>query len=192
MNNSFFALIFRQRYIVRWGLMRNIHSENLAEHSAQVAMLAHVMAKIGNKRLGKNYDIEKITVSALYHDATEIYTGDMPTPIKYYNKITRDNYAEIEENAKNQLLSHLPEYLRDDFDDILSEDDEETHRIVKAADKLCAYIKCVEELKCGNSEFSDAAKTTFKALKDYNCPALDIFMEEFLPSFEMTLDELQK
>ena len=172
--------------------MRNIHNENLAEHSAQVAMLAHVMAKIGNKKLGKHYDLEKITLSALYHDATEIYTGDMPTPVKYYNSVIRENYAEIEENARKQLTDHLPEYLRDDFEEILSEGDEETHKIVKAADKLCAYIKCVEELKCGNSEFADAAKTTLQSLRDYNCHELDIFMEEFLPSFEMTLDELQK
>lgn len=192
MQNSFFALIFRQKYIRRWGLMRNVEDETLAEHSAHVAMLAHALALIGNKRLGKNYDLGMITVAALYHDGTEVYTGDMPTPIKYNTPELRQSYARIEEQAALTLLSHLPEDLREDYAPLLKEDlPEDLHRIVKAADKLAAYIKCVEEVKFGNAEFADAKKTTFNALKARNIPELEIFLEEFLPAFELTLDEMQ-
>ena len=192
MQNSFFALIFRQKYIKRWGLMRNVEIETLAEHSAQVAMLSHALALIGNKRLGKHYDLGKITVAALYHDGTEVYTGDMPTPVKYNTPELRQSYALIEEQAARTLLSHLPEDLREDYAPLLREDlPEDLHQIVKAADKLAAYIKCVEEVKFGNNEFIDAKKTTYASLKARNIPELDIFLEEFLPAFELTLDEMQ-
>ena len=192
MQNSFFALIFRQKYIKRWGLMRNVENETLAEHSAQVAMLSHALALIGNKRLGKHYDLGQITVAALYHDGTEVYTGDMPTPVKYNTPELRQSYALIEEQAARTLLSHLPEDLREDYAPLLREDlPEDLHRIVKAADKLAAYIKCVEEVKFGNNEFIDAKKTTYASLKARNIPELDIFLEEFLPAFELTLDEMQ-
>ena len=192
MQNSFFALIFRQKYIKRWGLMRNVENETLAEHSAQVAMLSHALALIGNKRLGKQYDLGKIAVAALYHDGTEVYTGDMPTPVKYNTPELRQSYALIEEQAALTLLSHLPEDLREDYAPLLREDlPEDLHQIVKAADKLAAYIKCVEEVKFGNNEFIDAKKTTYASLKARNIPELDIFLEEFLPAFELTLDEMQ-
>lgn len=192
MQNSFFALIFRQKYIKRWGLMRNVSNDTLAEHSAQVAMLAHALALIGNKRLGKNYDLGAVAVAALYHDGTEVYTGDMPTPVKYNSPELRQSYKLIEEQAALTLLSHLPEDLREDYAPLLKEDlPEDVHRIVKAADKLAAYIKCVEEVKFGNTEFVDAKKTTFDALKERSLPELEIFLEEFLPTFELTLDEMQ-
>lgn len=192
MNNSFFALIFRQRYIKRWGLMRNTADENLAEHSAQVAMIAHCLALIGNERLNKAYDAGEVCVHALYHDATEVYTGDMPTPIKYYTPEMRENYQKIEDYAVDALISHLPEKMEESYRTILEIPDPDIHLLVKAADKLCAYIKCIEELKCGNSEFADAAKTTYAALEKMDCPELSVFMEEFLPAFHLTLDEMQR
>ncbi len=193
MQNSFFALIFRQKYIKRWGLMRNVSDENLAEHSAQTAMLAHALALIGNRVLGKSYDTGKVTLAALYHDAAEVYTGDMPTPVKYNSPALRDSYRLIEQEAAERLLSHLPEAYRTDFEAPVREQwDADTLRMVKAADKLAAYIKCVEEVKCGNPEFADAKKTTLSALEKMELPELDIFMKEFLPAFELTLDEMQK
>ena len=192
MNNSFFACIFRQKYIRRWGLMRNVSSESLAEHSAQVAMLAHALALIGNKRLGKSYDLGAVTVAALYHDGTEVYTGDLPTPVKYHSPELRQSYKVIEEQAALTLLSQLPEDLREDYAPLLREElPEEVYRLVKAADKLSAYIKCVEEVKFGNNEFADAKKTTFAALKQRSIPELEIFLDEFLPAFELSLDEVQ-
>ena len=191
MDTSFFALVFRQRYIKRWGLMRNVNDENLSEHSAEVAMIAHALALIGNKYFGKSYDLGEITVAALYHDAAEVYTGDMPTPVKYFSPEMRSNYKAIEENALSVLLSHLPDDLRTDYGAILSYP-EEYEKIIKSADKLCAYIKCIEEVKCGNSEFEKAKASTYDALTAMNCEELDYFMEKFLPAFELTLDEMQK
>lgn len=192
MQNSFYALIFRQKYIKRWGLMRNVSDENLAEHSAQVAMLAHALALIGNKRLSRSYDLGEVTLAALYHDGAEVYTGDLPTPVKYNSPELRKSYALIEEQAVSVLLSHLPEDMRADYEPLLREDvSQDILRLVKAADKLAAYIKCVEEVKCGNTEFADAKKTTFDALKKMELPELELFLEEFLPAFELTLDEMQ-
>ena len=191
MDTSFFALVFRQRYIKRWGLMRNVNEENLSEHSAEVAMTAHALALIGNKYFGKSYDLGEITVAALYHDAAEVYTGDMPTPVKYFTPEMRSNYKAIEENALSVLLSHLPDDLRTDYAAILSYP-EEYEKIIKSADKLCAYIKCIEEVKCGNSEFEKAKSSTYDALAAMNCEELNYFMDKFLPAFELTLDEMQK
>lgn len=192
MQNSFFALIFRQKYIKRWGLMRNVSDENLAEHSAQVAMLAHALALIGNRSLGRAYDTGMVTLAALYHDAAEVYTGDMPTPVKYNSPALRESYRLIEQEAAGTLLSHLPEEYRADFEPLVREAwAEDILRLVKAADKLAAYIKCVEEVKCGNAEFVDAKKSTFAALEKMDLPELRIFMTEFLPAFELTLDEMQ-
>ena len=190
MNTSFFALVFRQRYIKRWGLMRNVNDENLSEHSAQTAMIAHALAFIGNSFFDKHYDTGKIVTAALYHDAPEVYTGDMPTPVKYFTEQMRENYKAIEENAVGALLSHLPEDFREEFNGILNYPDE-YEIIIKAADKLCAYIKCIEELKCSNSEFEKAKQSTYDALLKMNCPELAYFMEHFLPTFELTLDEMQ-
>lgn len=189
---GFPALIFRQRYIKRWGLMRNVSDENLAEHSAQVGMLAHLLAAIGNKRFGKQYDLGVVTSAALFHDATEVYTGDMPTPIKYYTPEMRACYQQIENQALEALLTQLPSDLEPIYREILEIPDPDVHLLVKAADKLAAYIKCVEEVKGGNTEFSDAKATTYAALTALPCPELTVFMEEFLPAFELTLDEVQQ
>lgn len=173
--------------------MRNVSDENLAEHSAQTAMLAHALALIGNRSLGRHYDTGTVTLAALYHDAAEVYTGDMPTPVKYNSPALRESYRLIEQEAAGALLAHLPEQYRDDFAPLVREQwDEDVLKLVKAADKLAAYIKCVEEVKCGNTEFADAKKSTFAALEKMDLPELRLFIEEFLPAFELTLDEMQK
>jgi len=184
-------MIFRQKYIRRWGLMRNTNEETLTEHSYEVAVLTHALCSIGNAYFGKSYNTDKAVSYALFHDAQEVYTGDMPTPAKYYNEIIRLNYAEIEENATKKLLSMLPDELKEGYAELLYQNDPELHRIVKAADKLSAYIKCIEELKCNNNEFKSAAESTLKALKSYEMPELEYFIEKFLPAFENDLDELQ-
>lgn len=189
---NFFALIARMKYIDRWALMRNTEPENIQEHSHQVAVLAHALAVIQNRYFGGQIDEGEVAVAALYHDATEIITGDMPTPIKYFNAALRDSYKEVEAVAADRLLSMLPEDLRGEYEPLLKEYDPEVKAIVKAADKLSAYLKCVEELKAGNDEFRLAREQTHAALMENPLPALQYFMERFLPSFELTLDELQK
>ena len=191
MNSHFFAYISRMRYIPRWALMRNSFSENVQEHSHMVAVLAHALAVIRNEVFGGNIDAGQVAVYALYHDATEIITGDMPTPIKYYNPEIKSSYKKVERVAADKLLSLLPETLRDTYRPVLYEQDEEIRRLVKAADKLSAYIKCVEELKAGNHEFKRAAEQTYRALADMRLPELDYFLAHCLDSFSMTLDELE-
>ena len=190
--HNFFALISRMKYIDRWALMRNTETENIQEHSHQVAVLAHALALIANQRFGAQLDPGRVAVAALYHDATEIITGDMPTPVKYYNSTLRDSYKQVEAAAADRLLSMLPLELRPEFEPYLRESDPEIHAYVKAADKLSAYLKCVEEVKAGNSEFRLAKEQTWAALMDKPLPALKYFIDQFLPSFELTLDELQK
>lgn len=190
--HNFFALISRMKYIDRWALMRNTETENIQEHSHQVAVLAHALALIANQRFGAQLDPGRMAVAALYHDATEIITGDMPTPVKYYNSTLRDSYKQVEAAAADRLLSMLPPELRPEFEPYLRESDPEIHAYVKAADKLSAYLKCVEEVKAGNSEFRLAKEQTWAALMDKPLPALQYFIDQFLPSFELTLDELQK
>lgn len=190
--HNFFALISRMKYIDRWALMRNTETENIQEHSHQVAVLAHALALIANQRFGDQLDPGRVAVAALYHDATEIITGDMPTPVKYYNSTLRDSYKQVEAAAADRLLSMLPLELRPEFEPYLRESDPEIHAYVKAADKLSAYLKCVEEVKAGNSEFRLAKEQTWAALMDKPLPALQYFIDQFLPSFELTLDELQK
>ena len=190
--HNFFALISRMKYIDRWALMRNTETENIQEHSHQVAVLAHALALIANQRFGAQLDPGRVAVAALYHDATEIITGDMPTPVKYYNSTLRDSYQQVEAAAADRLLSMLSPELRPEFEPYLRESDPEIHAYVKAADKLSAYLKCVEEVKAGNSEFRLAKEQTWAALMDKPLPALQYFIDQFLPSFELTLDELQK
>lgn len=190
--HNFFALISRMKYIDRWALMRNTETENIQEHSHQVAVLAHALALIANQRFGAQLDPGRVAVAALYHDATEIITGDMPTPVKYYNSTLRNSYKQVEAAAADRLLSMLPPELRPEFEPYLRESDPEIHAYVKAADKLSAYLKCVEEVKAGNSEFRLAKEQTWAALMDKPLPALQYFIDQFLPSFELTLDELQK
>ena len=190
MKNSFFALLFRQKYIKRWGLMRNMTEENLEEHSAETAFLAHALALIGNKYYGKDYNADKIAVFALYHDAAEIITGDLPTPVKYYSEEMRRNYKEIEASAEKMLLSRLPEDFRGIYGNIFSGASKEEKKIIKSADKLCALIKCIDEIKSGNIEFKNAEESTRRSLIEMDCPEANYFMEKFLPSFAESLDEI--
>ena len=188
---SFFAYLSRMRYISRWGLMRNTFQENIQEHSHMVAVLSHALAVIRRDVLGKEADPGLAAAAALYHDAPEILTGDLPTPIKYYSPDIRDAYKRVEEVSAGKLAAMLPEELRPAFAPLLREDyDPDTRALVKAADKLSAYIKCVEELKAGNAEFRQAAEQTLEALKGYGLPEVDYFMDRFLPAFGLTLDEL--
>lgn len=191
---SFFALASRMKYINRWGLMRNLRSENLTEHSAECAMLSHALALVGNRYFGKSYDENKIAVYALYHDMSEIFTGDLPTPVKYFNDSIRDSYKSLERNALENALSRLPEELRGDYTDVLmfEELDEEAKKIVKAADKLCAYLKCVEEYKNGNNEFKKALESSEKIVTDLGerVPEVKWFMENVASSYEKSIDEL--
>ena len=191
MKSHFFAYISRMRYIPRWALMRNSFSENVQEHSHMVAVLAHALAVIRNEVYGGSIDAGQVAVCALYHDATEIITGDMPTPIKYYNPEIKNSYKKVERVAADKLISLLPVSLRDTYRPVLYEQDEDIRRLVKAADKLSAYIKCIEELKAGNHEFKRAAEQTYRALADMRLPELDYFLAHCLDSFSMTLDELE-
>ena len=189
--SSFFSMIFRMKYITRWGLMNNKRSENLSEHSLEVAMIAHCLATIGNKRLSKDLDADHIAVMGLFHDCTEIITGDMPTPVKYYNEEIRRTYKEIERTAAKELVKLLPEDMKDIYEPLLNErgNTEYEARLVKAADKICAYIKCIDEIRMGNDEFNKARSSAAKAIAALQLPEADIFMEEFAPSYALTLDE---
>lgn len=192
MEDAFFALISRMRYINRWGLMRNTFQENIQEHSHMVAVLAHALAVIRRDVFGGDVDPGEAAVLALYHDAPEILTGDLPTPVKYDNPEIQTAYKAVEAVAARKLLELLPRELRPTYAPLLDEDpNHPLHPLVKAADKLSAYIKCVEEIKAGNHEFQQAAQQTRKSLEDMRLPELDYFMEHFLPAFELTLDELQ-
>ena len=191
MAHHFFAYIARMRFINRWALMRNSYAENIQEHSHMVAVVAHALAEIRNTYFGGNMDAGKVAVAALYHDASEIITGDMPTPIKYYNPKIRDSYKEVEQVACDKLLQMLPEELKSVYAPLVCEADEEIRVVVKAADKISAYIKCVEELKAGNMEFRQAAEQCRHALEENALPEVRWFMEHFMPSFSLTLDELQ-
>ena len=190
-NYPFFAMISRMRYITRWSLMRNTFSENIQEHSHMVAVLAHALALIRRDVLGLEADPDRCASAALFHDASEILTGDMPTPIKYYNPEIRSAYQQVEQVSCEKLLSMLPPALRDSYRDALFEADESVRPIVKAADKLSAHIKCIEELKAGNAEFEAAARQTRQALEQMRLPELDWFMAHCLDAFTHNLDELE-
>ena len=191
MKSHFFAYISRMRFIQRWALMRNTAPENVQEHSHQVAVLAHALAVIRNEKFGGSIDAGAVAVAALYHDASEILTGDMPTPIKYDNPAIRKAYKDVEAVAEQKLLHMLPEELQDIYAPILTGPGGEIEQLVKAADKLSAYIKCVEELKAGNNEFREAAAQTRKALEAYDLPEVRYFLDTFMESFSLTLDELK-
>ena len=191
MNSHFFAYISRMRFIQRWALMRNTASENVQEHSHQVAVLAHALALIRNEKFGGQVDPGLVAAAALYHDASEILTGDMPTPIKYDNPAIRTAYKDVEAVAEGKLLRMLPPELQGAYAPVLTAVDPEVERLVKAADKLSAHIKCLEELKAGNAEFREAAAQTRKALDAFDLPEVRYFMDAFLPSFSLTLDELK-
>ena len=191
MANEFYALLGRMRYITRWGLMRNTFSENIQEHSHQVAVLAHALALIRRDILHlPTPDPDRCAVAALYHDVSEILTGDMPTPIKYYNPEIKDAYKQVERIAGNRLLDMLPPALRPSYERLVLEDDKELEPIVKGADKLSAYIKCVEEQKAGNTEFDSAAAVTMQALRALHREEMDWFIDNCLEAFSLNLDQL--
>jgi len=191
MANEFYALMGRMRYITRWGLMRNTFSENISEHSHQVAVLAHALALIRRDILKlPTPDPDRCAVAALYHDASEILTGDLPTPIKYYNPDIKEAYKQVERIAGNRLLDMLPPELRKSYEHLVLEDEEELLPFIKAADKLSAHIKCLEEQKAGNTEFDTAAKQTWESMKAMARPELDWFLDHCLGAFALNLDQL--
>ena len=189
--NNFFAMISRMRYINRWGLMRNTITENIAEHSLDVAVIAHGLATISNIYFEGSYDAERAAIIALFHDTTEIITGDMPTPVKYYAHEIKNAYKEVEKVAGHQLICGLPDKMKEVYEDIIlpSEEEKELVKFVKAADKLSAYIKCVEERKMGNSDFEKAEKATYDAVVAMNMPEVTFFLDNFIESYSLTLDE---
>ena len=188
--SNFFALLSRMKYIDRWALMRNTRSESLSEHTLEVAMLSHALAEIGNTYLGKTYDAGKAALIALYHDASEIITGDMPTPIKYNNPNLSEAYKTLEKETEAKLLSMLPEKMQAAFSPLLSPEDGEMRALCKAADKLSAYIKCIEEEKSGNREFSAAKETIKASLDTCGVPEVQIFLDTFMEGYGKTLDAL--
>ena len=191
MANEFYALLGRMRYITRWGLMRNTFSENIAEHSYQTAVLAHALALIRRNVLKlPTPDPDRCAVAALYHDASEILTGDLPTPIKYYNPEIKTAYKQVERVAGERLLNMLPPELRASYEHDVLEDDEALAPIVKGADKLSAHIKCLEEQKAGNTEFDTAARQTWEAIQAMDRPELNWFVEHCLGAFALNLDQL--
>ena len=191
-NSHFFAMLSRMKYISRWGLMNNTKIENISEHSLQVAMFAHLLVFIHNKNTGENLNGERAALLGVYHDASEIITGDLPTPIKYYNPQIIESYKSVEKMAENKLVSMLPQDYQEEYKNILSfegAEDLDLKKYVKAADKLSALVKCIEEIRMGNDEFKQAKATIEKSLKDMKMPEVDVFFRDFLPSFSLTLDE---
>lgn len=188
--NHFFAYVARLRYIRRWGLMRSVMPENDAEHSLQVAMMAHAIAMIGRDQYGRDCDPEHILALGVYHDVSEVITGDMPTPVKYQTEELRGAYKSVERMANDRLLSMLPETLRPDFTPYLSEPQGYDRQVVKAADSISAYVKCIEEKRAGNREFEAAGESIRRSLQEINLPEVQDFLRMFLPSFDLSLDEL--
>lgn len=188
MSSHYFAMLSRMKHINRWGLMRNTHQENLSEHSLETAFIAHALCVITNTRFGGTLDAQKAAVKAMFHDTSEIITGDLPTPIKYNNPEIKEAYKKIEESASQRLISMLPEDMRSVYSEIYAESGE-LKKILRAADKISALIKCIEERRMGNDEFAVAEKSTEAAIRELGLPAADVFLEEFLPSYGLTLDE---
>lgn len=192
-NNAFFALLLRMKYIERWGLMRNNTPENLSEHSLETAVIAHALALIDNAHFGAHANAEQIATAALFHDSAEILTGDLPTPVKYNNPAIKIAYKAIEHGAKESLISTLPAELQPQYSRLLmfEEEQPQSYRYIKAADKICAYIKCIDERKSGNSEFKNAAEQLLAAINALDFAPANYFLQNFVPSFELTLDEQQ-
>ena len=192
MSYHFFAMLSRMKYINRWGLMRNTRSENICEHSLDTAILAHALAVLRNKRFGGSVNPDRVAVLAMFHDTTEIITGDLPTPVKYHSPVIRAAYQDVEIMAQNRLLSLLPEDLQEEYTPLIrqeNEEDSELLTLVKAADKLSALIKCVEERAMGNEEFRKAEQTIRASIEAMHLPEANVFLEEFLPSYRLSLDE---
>lgn len=193
MSNHFFAMMSRMKYINRWALMRNTQKENISEHSLEVAMIAHNLAIIGNVRFGNHLSVEKAALIGLYHDCTEIITGDMPTPVKYHSSELRLAFQEVEDLAAEQLLSMIPEDMRAYYKELFFQSEEDAYlwKLVKAADKISAYCKCIEEEKSGNTEFRLAKQTIYDSIQTMELKEVAVFFDEFMESYEMTLDEME-
>lgn len=189
MENSFYAMAFRMKYIRRWGLMYSVHPENLSTHSLEVALCAHALAVIGNNRYGKSYNAERIATKALFHDVPEIFTGDIPTPVKYYSEETHSSYAAVEDAALDKLFTMLPSELRPSYEELFDYTPDEK-KLIKAADKICALLKCRDESHFGNPEFSEAEKLLLQNLQDAHCEEADYFLETFGDSFAKPIDTL--
>ena len=194
MKNGFFAMVSRMKYINRWALMRNEHSENLMEHSFEVSAIAHALTVIGNKRFGKQLDCSRAALLGLYHDTPETLTGDMPTPVKYYSEEVRQAYTTVENEACRSLMVMLPDDFKDEYEPLFirKEEDAELWKYVKAADKISALIKCTQEKKAGNTDFDSAAQSTAAAIRALGLEEADVFVKEFLPAYELTLDSLKE
>ncbi len=192
--SHFLAHLWKMKHIRRWGLMRNVEPENLHEHSWQVAVVAHLLSSLRNERFGGQVDPNAVSVLALFHEVGEAVVGDLPTPIKYYNDAIRDAFARIEQQAKERLLASLPADLEKPYRHLVLQNGQHTPELelVKAADRICAYLKCRQELKFGNADFEHAEHAVLERLRSMNLPEVDCFLEEFLPSFELTIDELNK
>ena len=189
--SKFFAYLNRMRYIKRWSLMRSIREENIMEHSQAVAVIAHALALITNKICGGNVDENKVVLLAQYHEVGEVITGDLPTPIKYFNPEIKAAYKDLEKGACERILSMLPESLKEEYHEyILPDENTEEYRLVKYADRLSAYLKCVEEVKAGNAEFKKAKTSIGNELKNCKNPAVEYYLKEFALAYELTLDEL--
>jgi len=193
MENTFLPLLFRMKYINRWSLMYNTQIEDLMQHSMECAFITHYLAVIGNRYYGKKYDIDKMTVCAMFHDTTEVLTGDLPTPVKYFNNDIRNVYKKIEKAASEKLLGHIPEDLRMDFEPYLTESRllEDERKLVKVSDKLCAYIKCIKELDAGNKEFQRAYMQIRNELENIDSDELRYFLDYCMPAFSLSLDDLK-
>lgn len=188
---KFFAFLNRMKYISRWSLMRSTVRENIMEHSQQVAVVAHALATISNTYFGGNLDANSIAVKALFHETSEVLTGDLPTPIKYFNPEIRDAYKALEQYSNDKLLKLLPTEMVEVYTNIVNDNESIEHKFVKYADKICAYIKCIDEVKMSNSEFFKAEKTIRAEIDAINSPEVKFFMENFVDAFYLTLDELE-
>ncbi len=189
--SKFFAFLNRMKYIKRWSLMRSVREENIMEHSLEVSILAHALAVIKNKMFGGKVNIEKVVLLAQYHEVGEVITGDLPTPIKYFNPEIKNAYKDLETLASKKILDTLPESIKAEYEQyVLPDENSEEYKIVKGADRLSAYLKCVEELKAGNSEFKKARRTILSDLKNLKREEIDYYLKEFAPAYELTLDEL--
>lgn len=190
-SNHFFAMLSRMKYINRWGLMRNTINENISEHSLEVGFIAHALGIINNEIFHGSLNAERLAVLGIFHDVTEIITGDMPTPVKYYSPVIRNAYKEVETVARDQMLEGLPPGMQKIYEPLLLEtpEEEELWKYVKAADKLSALIKCIEETRMGNQDFAQAKEATEKAVCSMKLPEVEYFMEHFLPAYNLTLDE---
>lgn len=189
MNNGFFAMLFRMKHIERWGIMHSLIPDQLSTHSLEVAFLAHALAFIGNKKFGKNYDCDRIAVKAMYHDVPEIFTGDIPTPVKYYSDETKTAYAAVEAASLKKLTEMLPEEFREGYHELFEYTSEEK-TLIKAADRISAYIKCLEEKNYGSHEFEIAGERLLLATREMNCAEADYFLSEFLESFGLPIDSI--